>query len=166
MTKRRATRTLRHLPAGTIPGGALAGALATVPFSATAVALHARLPRRERYALPPGLITERMEQLTGLEGRVGAGGHTVLTLVGHFGYGALMGALYAPLADSTRAPPLITGPLFGLAVWAGSYLGWLPALGILAPATRAPARRNATMIAAHLVWGLAAGLLAGGRSRR
>lgn len=38
-------------------------------------------------------------------------------------------------------------------VWTVSYLGWVPALGLLTPAGRHPSRRNARMIAAHLVWG-------------
>jgi hypothetical protein len=46
-----------------------------------------------------------------------------------------------------------------VAVWAGSYLGWLPAAGILSPATEHPARRNALMIASHVVWGAAAGVI-------
>ncbi|MCA1636528.1 MAG: hypothetical protein LC802_23280 [Acidobacteria bacterium] len=46
-----------------------------------------------------------------------------------------------------------------MAVWAGSYLGWLPAAGILRPATEHPPRRTALMIAAHVVWGVAAGLV-------
>jgi len=53
----------------------------------------------------------------------------------------------------------VKGIVFGLGVWAASYLAWLPALGILPPATEAPPRRNAVMIAAHIVWGAAAGLL-------
>lgn len=41
----------------------------------------------------------------------------------------------------------------GAAIWAGSYFGWVPALGILTPASEHPRRRNALMIAAHIVWG-------------
>jgi uncharacterized membrane protein YagU involved in acid resistance len=52
-----------------------------------------------------------------------------------------------------RAQNAWTGATFGLGVWVASYLGLMPMLGILRPATRHPARRNALMIAAHLVWG-------------
>ena len=41
----------------------------------------------------------------------------------------------------------------GVAVWAASYFGWIPAMGLLSPAHRHPPARNALMIAAHLVWG-------------
>jgi uncharacterized membrane protein YagU involved in acid resistance len=45
------------------------------------------------------------------------------------------------------------GAVAGTAVWLASYMGWIPAVGTLAPATRHPARRNALMIGVHLVWG-------------
>jgi hypothetical protein len=32
-------------------------------------------------------------------------------------------------------------------------MGWIPALGVLRPATGHPMRRNALMIAAHFSWG-------------
>jgi uncharacterized membrane protein YagU involved in acid resistance len=51
----------------------------------------------------------------------------------------------------------VKGSLAGLAVWTGSYLGWVPALGILPPATEHPWRRNVMMIVAHLVWGMTLG---------
>jgi putative membrane protein len=53
----------------------------------------------------------------------------------------------------------LKGSLFGLIVWSGSYLGLLPGLEILSPATRHPAGRNALMIIAHIVWGSTLGVL-------
>jgi hypothetical protein len=61
---------------------------------------------------------------------------------------------------------VLAGTLYGLVVWGASYLGLVPALGLLSPATRHPRRRNALMIAAHLVWGAALGLLAAQRPRK
>jgi uncharacterized membrane protein YagU involved in acid resistance len=55
---------------------------------------------------------------------------------------------------------LLKGSLAGMIVWGGSYLGLLPALGIIPPATKHPRRRTALMIAAHLVWGVATGVVA------
>jgi NO-binding membrane sensor protein with MHYT domain len=49
--------------------------------------------------------------------------------------------------------------LFGLGVWATSYLGWLPVFGVRQPVTYDPVARTGLMIAAHLVWGTAAGLV-------
>jgi putative membrane protein len=42
----------------------------------------------------------------------------------------------------------------------------LAALGILKPATEHPPRRNALMIAAHLIWGAVLGALVGKRADR
>ena len=51
----------------------------------------------------------------------------------------------------------LIGLTAGVAIWAGSYLGWLPAMGILSPATRHPWRRNLLMIVAHIIWGVTLG---------
>ena len=32
-------------------------------------------------------------------------------------------------------------------------MGWIPAFGVLKPATEHPLRRNAVMLGAHFVWG-------------
>src|SRR5262249_39177796 len=93
--------------------------------------------------------------------------HRRLTVAAHFAYGAAAGAVYAQLAERMEFSPMACGALYGLAVWAGSYLGLLPAVGILRPATQHPARRAALMIAAHVVWGAATGALIGrGRNSR
>jgi uncharacterized membrane protein YagU involved in acid resistance len=139
--------------------GSLAGLTATVPMTLAMEAMHGALPAGERYPLPPREITEVMTEGAGLRGELGEEGHFALTLAGHFAYGAACGAIYAPLACALRVPPVAGGAAFGLAVWAGSYLGWLPAAGILRPASEHPARRNALMIAAHVVWGATTGLL-------
>jgi putative membrane protein len=75
------------------------------------------------------------------------------TMALHFGYGTVVGALYAPLADTVPGCSPLKGMAFGVLVWAGSYLGWLPMSGLLSSATRHTAARNALMIAAHLLWG-------------
>ncbi len=86
------------------------------------------------------------------------------TLLAHFGMGTTAGALYGLLARRQPFAGPLAGAGFGLAVWAGNYLGLLPALGILRPATQHPPRRTALVIAAHLVWGVSIGALAGSRA--
>jgi uncharacterized membrane protein YagU involved in acid resistance len=143
----------------TLAAGAVAGFVATVPMTLFMEALHQRLPAHERYPLPPSEIVEKLTADVGAREQVDAPEHIALTLLAHFGYGAATGAVYAPLARALHPPPLLSGVTFGLAVWGASYLGLLPALGILRPATTHPARRNALMIGAHVVWGAALGLL-------
>jgi uncharacterized membrane protein YagU involved in acid resistance len=135
--------------------GALAGAIATAPMTVAMVAMHRALPPREQYPLPPSLITEELEEKAGVVDDVDRDEHRKLTFANHFGYGALCGAVFASMSSRSS---LARGVAFGLGVWSTSYLVLLPALRLLRPATKAPARRNALMIAAHVVWGAALAL--------
>ena len=82
------------------------------------------------------------------------------TLVSHFGYGAAMGVLYGALRSKISLPSPVKGVLFGLVVWAASYLGLLPLIGMLESGQREPGRRNLMMIAAHVIWGSTMGVVA------
>ena len=145
--------------ASTLASGAVAGLVATAPMTLFMERMHQQLPARERYPLPPSEIVEQLTEQAGVSDQIDRREHVGLTMLAHFGYGAAAGALYAPLAQALRAPPILGGAAFGLAVWGGSYLGLLPALGLLRPATEHPARRNALMIGAHIVWGVTLGLM-------
>ncbi len=81
------------------------------------------------------------------------------SVVSHFGYGAAMSALYTALTQQISLPPVLKGTLFGLAVWAASYLGWMPLADIPVAVPREPIRRN-MMILAHIVWGSVTGVVA------
>ena len=126
--------------------GAIAGVVATAAMTAAVRRLHARLPPGERYPLPPREINEVLfdGSETGLRDA---------TLATHFGFGAAAAALL------TAARPrfgMAEGAAVGLLVWLSSYFGWVPAAGILRPASAHPARRNLLMIGAHLLWGAVA----------
>ncbi|MER9140462.1 DUF1440 domain-containing protein [Mesorhizobium sp. M0830] len=122
--------------------GALAGLAASVAMTSAMRRSHGLLNETSRYPLPPREIVDRLN-FGGDEGQARAN-----TLLAHFGFGAMTGAVFAILPRRRGS-----GTLFGLGVWAASYLGWIPAAGILAPAWRHPAGRNLLMIAAHMVWG-------------
>lgn len=149
-------------------GGALGGLLATIPMTLAMVTLFRRLPADEQYPLPPREITEELTRRAGQSERLGDGQQGALSLALHFGYGGLTGAFYPLLAGSGQLAPILLGsPLrqtlfgssYGMAVWAGSYLGWIPALQLLGPATAQPVHRRSLMIGAHLVWGAATVLI-------
>jgi hypothetical protein len=112
-----------------------------------------RLPAPERTPLPPAEITARTGRKLGLW----CGSGPVATHAAHFGFGAATGALFGALGGRRPAQ----GIAYGLGVWGVSYLGWVPALSLMAPATRHPGRRNALMIAAHVVWGATLAALVG-----
>src|SRR5437763_1777970 len=137
--------------------GPLAGLTATVPMTAVMELLHRLLPEEERYPLPPREITEKVAEDAGVTPPPDEPTLRGLSLLTHFGFGTAAGAAYAALGRPAGLSGPLGGAAFGLAVWAASYLGWLPALKVLRPATEHPPRRTALMIAAHLVWGAAAG---------
>ena len=139
--------------------GLIAGLTATAPMTVAMEAMHRRLPDRERWPLPPRQITARVADSAGVLEKLDEHARRDLTMMAHFGYGAAMGSIYASTLHRAPGSSAIKGAAFGLGVWAGSYLGLLPAAGILSPATRHPARRNALMVAAHLVWGITTGLI-------
>jgi len=140
--------------------GAVGGFVATVPMTAAMELMHERLPWWERYHLPPSQIISRITERIGLRKYMSQPEHMTATLLAHFVYGTATGAVYAPIASRVPIPGALKGVAFGLLVWATSYLGFLPGLGILRPATRQPPRRTALMIVAHIVWGSVLGIVA------
>ena len=140
--------------------GALAGFVATGPMTLFMLVTQRFLPKGQRYALPPEIITKELARRAHVRQHMNKGQVLAATLVSHFGYGAAMGALYSPLGKQISLPAAAKGLLFGLVVWVSSYLGLLPLLGMSESGQREPQRRNLMMIAAHLVWGTTMGVAA------
>ncbi len=140
--------------------GAAAGFAATIPMTAVILALHRLLPREREMELAPFEVAEGVAEVTGVEAAVPEEVLVPGEIVAHFGYGAAAGVLHQALTGTSIMARMAFGAIFGFAVWAASYLGYLPALRIRRPATRDPWQRNFTMIVAHLVWGATLGLLA------
>jgi uncharacterized membrane protein YagU involved in acid resistance len=139
--------------------GPICGFAATLPMTAVMVALHKALPGADREPLPPRQITENAAVEAGVNHKLDESDRTAAAAAAHFGYGAVVGAGYVPLAGKSGMHPAAEGALYGLAVWGGSYLGLMPASGLYKSAKDEPAARNAMMIAAHVVWGAALGVL-------
>lgn len=138
-----------------VMNGAAAGCVATVPMTAAMVVAHGQLPWHHRYSLPPRQITSRVVHDVGIWNRMDSTQKSATTLVAHFSYGAAMGAIYGVMVGNNPAKNSSSrGLLFGIGVWSVSYLGILPGLGILSPATQHPMKRNALMIGSHVIWGL------------
>ena len=111
--------------------------------------------------MPPERVTANAARAMGAEDVAAEREPRVwATLPMHFGYGGAMGAIYGAVADRLPGPAVVKGVGFGLLVWAGSYLGLLPAAGLHRPATREPAGRNGMMIGAHVIFGAVLGVLA------
>ena len=144
--------------------GALGGALGTATMSLFMAGAH-RLGALG--TPPPKLITDAAVDGEGTTASEPA--RTALALAGHFGFGAgagaIFGLLHRRLRPSRRSPVASTvgGVAFGLLVWAVSYRGWIPALGIMPPPERDRPGRPMSMILAHIVYGATLGLVAGRR---
>ena len=145
-----------------ISTGAGAGALATAPMSLVMLAA-------QRLGLlgkpPPATITDAA--LRQADAHPPRSQRHALAVLAHVGFGAAAGALFGLLRggrpESGRAA--LEGAVFATGVWAASYAGWIPALGILPPPTRDRPGRPPSMIVAHWVYGAALGL-AVARARR
>lgn len=146
-------------PGGIWLKGALAGFLATAPMTVFMLVTQRFLPRGQRYDLPPEIITKELAQRARVRHHMSKGQILAATTASHFGFGAAMGTLYGPLGKGIALPAAVKGVLFGLLVWAGSYLALLPLLGMSESGHREPGLRNLMMVVAHVVWGLALGLL-------
>jgi hypothetical protein len=131
--------------------GAAAGVLATLPMTVHLVLMERTGVMRGQ---PPRMMVDHLLP------RLPRRGGDVLALIAHFGFGAASGAVTAALAGSPRVRhPVVTGIGAGLAVWASAYEGWVPLVGILPPAHRDHRGRAATMLTAHVVFGLVLGRL-------
>jgi uncharacterized membrane protein YagU involved in acid resistance len=146
--------------------GAAAGAAATVPMTIFWEAMHPRLPGEPPRPLPPREVAEALAVKAGVNRQLDERQIEHLALALHFGYGTLTGAIFGTVAPRGRARAVGAGALFGLGVWATSYLGWLPATGVRHSPRWDPPARTALVIASHLVWGAAAGFFLGQADRR
>ena len=139
--------------------GGLAGFVATLPMTVVMVMGYRRLPVRDRFTWPPYKITIKASKGIGLSRRQGPRERLQLALAAHFGFGTAAGGLYGLLAEIIPLPSVVAGALYGVIVWAASYLGWLPLTGLYQPPSQESPRRQAVLLAAHLIWGPILGLL-------
>jgi hypothetical protein len=126
--------------------GALAGIAATAAMTVAMNRMFRALPERERYPLPPRELTEAV---AGGPAAAKPSSSAGAAMAAHFAFGAVTGAGFA-LQDRRD---VASGSAFAIGIWGASYLGWIPAAGLLRSATSHPARRNALMLAAHIIWG-------------
>ncbi len=137
--------------------GAFGGAVATVAMSAAMLAAQ-KVGRMG--AMPPTKITRRL--LMGL-GIVRPKRVRRASVGLHVAFGTSAGVLYALFVAPRRKRSLrstVRGTLFGAAVWAASYAGWILALGIMAPPHRDRRGRPTAMLLSHVIYGATLGAAA------
>src|SRR5687768_11142105 len=99
--------TTRSSGTRVILAGATAGLAATVPMTIAMELMHRQLPRRQRYPLPPRIITERVAGKAGMRGAMDEDQRIVAALAAHFAYGTATGAIYGAIADGVDAQPVV-----------------------------------------------------------
>lgn len=139
--------------------GALAGAVATAPMTILMEAMNRSVPRGERKPLPPRQITESLAERATTGRNPDGTSLDAATMAAHFAFGAGAGAAFGLMPDRVRRRPFLAGVGFGLALWASSYGGVLPAFELQRRPDRRSGWRNATMIAGHVTWGAVLGLV-------
>ena len=135
----------------------MAGVVATVAMSAVMLALREQLGEA-----PPDAIAGATARAAGADPTEHETDAPAVQL--HLTFGAGTGGAYA-LLPRTGAP-VLRGTVTALAVWATAYQGWVPALGILPPASREAPQRVRVMVLAHVVYGAVLGLVEDALPRR
>jgi hypothetical protein len=143
--------------------GAAAGALATIAMSAAMFGFR-RLGLMGE--MPPEKITSGVLDRLGV--RRSRIAQDLLASANHVAFGAGGGATFGLVRrwvpSSIPTPPL--GVVFASAIWAVSYAGLAPILGLMPPPQKDRVGRPLSMIAAHLVYGTVLAFLVDRFSRR
>jgi hypothetical protein len=132
--------------------GLLAGLAATGPMTAVMAAGRAAgwlgTP-------PPEEISGRLAARIDVRDEFSPPTFDVAWFANHLAFGAFCGALYASLRGVLTPASPVAGIEFGFAVWAVSYGGVMPALGLYPSPRRDEPSRIAVMLVAHVVYGVA-----------
>jgi hypothetical protein len=142
---------LQKVPAGLAAGFVATAAMSSLMLAARRVGLMGKLP--------PEKITDKALKAVGL--RTSKRTAKGLSMTAHFAYGMTSGALFAGVIRGKvlRNHPVVEALAFTALVYVASYVGWIPALGIMPPPQRDRPGRPASMWLAHLVYGTVLGTL-------
>jgi putative membrane protein len=138
--------------------GAIAGMIATLPMTLFMLLVGRLLPKWQHYNLPPEEITDELAERAGMKEHMDKPERVTTALIAHVGYGTAMGTIYPLFAKSVSFPAMLKGTVFGLGVWAVSYLGLLPVLEMRTTVHHEPLQRNLLLIGAHIIWGATLGI--------
>jgi hypothetical protein len=148
--------------------GAMAGLVGTAAMSAAMAA--ARAAGTMAGEPPPRKVARRAEEAVGVREALSRPAFEASWIAQHVAYGTAAGAAYALARRKVDlGGPVLSGALYGVALWAFGYAGWLPLVGLHPPPSREPRRRVGTEIVTHLVYGVTTALVheaAGPLSRR
>lgn len=112
----------------------------------------------------PEKVVQWAERATGEPGALTGTSQEVASLAAHLGYSAASGAGFGLARHAvpalSRVPAPVAGVGFGLLVWAASFEGLLPALGVMPPTTAHPPKRWPAPLVGHSIFGAVTALVA------
>jgi uncharacterized membrane protein YagU involved in acid resistance len=113
--------------------------------------------------MPPEKITSSLLRRSGI--RPSEAQQDAVATVLHVGFGTAAGAVFGIVAPKRLIARVPVGMAYGAAIWGVSYMGWVPAFGLMPAADRDRRDRQMVMLAGHLVYGTALALMVGRRDR-
>jgi uncharacterized membrane protein YagU involved in acid resistance len=121
-----------------------------------------------RDELPPAKITQAALDAAGMRAGVDDATETALTVANHWAFGTVAGTLFGAVSPVLRLPlpPALQGTVFGLVVWFISYMGWVPAAGLMRHPRQQRLDQALMPLLAHVVYGLTLGMAFGALERR
>jgi hypothetical protein len=145
----------RRSAAGGLVRGLAGGIVATAAMSA--VMLAAQKSGLLGH-MPPKKITDGFLGALGIRRETPEPARKALATLNHFAFGGVCGALFGLAREMTRGrrsgrAPVLAGVAYGTAIWAVSYAGWVPALGIMPRPKHDRPGRPTSMVLAHWVFG-------------
>src|SRR3954454_19740683 len=143
---------IRAALAGTMVGVGATLGMSAVMMIGQRVGLAGRHP-------PEEIVDRSAERLTGR--RMEERHADVAGAVAHLAFGGAGGALFAVAWRMLRppVPASLAGIGYAVGIWTASYLGWVPALGLMPPADKDDRSRQAVLVAAHVVYGAILGTI-------
>jgi hypothetical protein len=137
--------------------GAYAGALATTAM--TAVMKAGQWMGFYRLEIAPKQITEHALDKAGLRRETSEDEEILLTALNHGAYGTGSGILFGLLRRrlDLPVPGSIQGIGFALGIWVVSYMGWVPAVGLMPAVWNQRRDRAIELLLAHVVYGATLG---------
>lgn len=138
-----------------IVGGMVAGMAATMAMTVMMLAA-------QRLGLvgtqPPEKITRRL--LNRVSPLAGRGMRQEASTGAHLAFGTGAGAAFGVVRRFLPMAPVgLAGMAYGLSIYLLSYVGWLPALGLMPPPTDDRPGRQPSLVAGHLVYGVVLGIV-------
>ncbi len=137
--------------------GALAGTLATTVM--TGFFGLARWTGLYPEQFPPTKITKSALDAVGLRAETGDDAEIAVAAAAHWAFGTGAGAVFGVLQKwlHLRLPGILQGAAFGLLVWIVSYMGWVPAAGLMSHPRNQRPDQVLVLVASHVVYGASLG---------